>query len=355
MSIEIREVSISEPALYDAVLEASDHALFYHSTKYRAFLSTLMPDCGSRYLVAVEEGRPVAVLPSFSRQGPFGLVVNSLPFYGSHGGIVSVPGASARARSELLAAFHHANAEQGAIWATMVANPFFADPDEATPGPRFTDERIGQFTPLPAPAHEEAVKDALLAQCHQKTRNMIRKGQKSGYTLGHGYSKERMTALFEMHVENMRAIGGLAKDRTVFDAIDSVFTYDDDYRIYHAIADDGSIASLLLIFYYKGFVEYFVPCSDHAHRSNQPLSALIYQAMVDAVIEKGALWWNWGGTWVSQDGVYRFKARWGTQDFPYRYAIWSYEGAPDPKTITREALAGAYPFFYTLPYGALAS
>ena len=72
--------------------------------------------------------------------------------------------------------------------------------------------------------------------------------------------------------------------------------------------------------------------------------------MVDAIFGKSTIW-NWGGTWVTQSGVRRFKGRWGTTEKIYKYftriqnkAI--YDSSP-------EILSSNYPDFFVLPYNKL--
>jgi len=352
MRSRVVEVS-SGDALYKDVLNSSEHALFNHSERYQEFLRRLMPGCEHSCLVAMEDDAPVAALPLMVRQGPFGPVANSLPFYGSHGGIISTEQASEASRRALVDAFHQRNAAMGVSWATLITNPLAPDNVVSDRPPSYRDERIGQFTPLPSGASRAEVEESLLAQCHQKTRNLIRKGLKAGYRISHDPSREAMEELAALHLENMSAIGGLAKSKGVFQAIRDVFEYDVDYRVYRAETVDGECASLMLVFYFKGFVEYFTPCVAEQHRSGQPLSALILTAMADAAIERGSEWWNWGGTWLSQDGVYHFKSRWGTQDRRYEYLVWAYQNAPALDKLDRSVLAREYPLFYTLPYQLL--
>ena len=71
-------------------------------------------------------------------------------------------------------------------------------------------------------------------------------------------------------------------------------------------------------FYFNKTVEYFTPADFIRHRRTQALALVIYEAMKDAM-KKGYKNWNWGGTWLSQDGVYDFKKRWGTTEHPYFY------------------------------------
>jgi hypothetical protein len=72
--------------------------------------------------------------------------------------------------------------------------------------------------------------------------------------------------------------------------------------------------------------------------------------MVDAA-KRGFEWWNWGGTWRSQKGVYGFKKRWGTGEFPYYY----YTRVYDQKLLqcSKEEIIREYPYFYVVPFDVL--
>lgn len=353
MTIEVVSLGSADQVAYAAVVARSEHAMLYHSLKYRTFLRRIAPEANDEYLVGFENGVPMAALPSMSLAGPYGRVANSLPFFGSHGGLIDVPGASAEVCAALIRRFHEDNVARGVRWATMVGNPCVSEAPWTEPAARFCDKRVGQITPLPAPGDRADVNEALLAQCHQKTRNMIRKGQKQDYAISHDGSPETLAEAAAMHRQNLHAIGGIAKEFAVFAAIAEGFEYDIDYRIYRADTAESDCAATLLVFYFKDFVEYFVPSSAEAHRANQPLSALIHLAMADAVVERGSKCWNWGGTWLSQEGVYRFKSRWGTTDLPYTYRTWDYDPAKGLADVDRATLASHYRYFYTLPYGEL--
>jgi hypothetical protein len=79
---------------------------------------------------------------------------------------------------------------------------------------------------------------------------------------------------------------------------------------------------------------------------------LIFEAMQDAVSE-GFHVWNWGGTWHSQESLYRFKSRWGTRDCPYYYYIRVYD--EEILSMTEEQLLEGFPYFYVVPFEKLKS
>src|SRR5262249_37902883 len=96
--------------------------------------------------------------------------------------------------------------------------------------------------------------------------------------------------------------------------------------------------------------EYVMPAVDEGARDLQPSAALIWRAMTDSTA-RGIRIWNWGGTWRSQDGVYRFKRKWGAQERRYTYFV----TINDRSLLTHSAaeLSDAYPGFFTVPYALL--
>ena len=72
--------------------------------------------------------------------------------------------------------------------------------------------------------------------------------------------------------------------------------------------------------------------------------------MLDA-INAGYKNWNWGGTWLSQGGVYDFKKRWATTDHPYFY----YTKIINDNVyyISKEDLLSRFSYFFVLPFSAL--
>lgn len=347
--MRIERLSPAHEADYERLNRCQD-GLIYGSLAYRAFLKSILPDAEDTYLLAFEGDRLAGALPCFIARKPQGAIINSLPFYGSHGGVLFAPNSDedATARALLDALDGLARAEQ-ALSVTLISNPLHANSTLHSNyfGAQFTDDRIGQFTPLPAGANAEEIMQA----CHSKTRNMIRKGQKSGFVIRHDGSEEALRHLWKLHQENMSAIDGIAKPWEVFAAIRTNFVYDRDYRVLVA-EKDGTVAAALLVFFYNLTAEYFTPASLAAYRSEQPLSLLIFEAMQDAA-HRGCTRWNWGGTWPTQHGVYLFKSRWGTQDIPYRYFIREYPEHGSLRHRARTDLLRDYQYFYTIPFSVL--
>jgi hypothetical protein len=356
MNIQVRVMSKIQEPEYQELLNNSRNSMFNHSIKYRNFLKLIFPEAEDIYFLAYKEDKLVAAFPTFVKYGPIGPVVNSLPFYGSHGGIVLRENLSLDLELEIGAALIKAMRDHssniGAALSVVIESPL--DNQKELYGKLFgtdiTDQRIGQITEMPRKDNE--VESSIMNLCHQKTRNMIRKGIRAGFDVLHEGSNWSIDVLHQIHFQNMESIGGLAKPLSVFQAIKSEFAYDLDYRIYIA-KKDNEVAAAMLVFYFKDMVEYFTPAVSAKYRSEQPLSLLIFSAMKDAIVSRSARFWNWGGTWLNQDGVYLFKSRWGTKDYTYKYYITKYNSQLDFSNLSKAELLRDYQYFYTVPFNLL--
>ena len=148
---------------------------------------------------------------------------------------------------------------------------------------------------------------------------MVRKALQQGFALHITDADWAWRFLYETHVENLQALGGQAKPWSHFIALRTHIPAH-WRRVFVATLADQPVAALLLL-YFNQTVEYITPVIRHAYRSQQPLSFLIWHAMLWASRE-GYRWWKaGGGTWLAQPSLYHFKAGWGAIDLPYTYLI----------------------------------
>jgi hypothetical protein len=355
MSLRIELLSQREEKNYERLLLGTETALVYACTSYRHFLERLLPGSKPLYLVAKDDGRAVGGLPAFMKSNSnLGNVLNSLPFYGSNGGpIVASDAVDIQAvKKALIRGFLSVAAEESVVAATIVSNPLETDTafGQADLGYTFRSERIGQVTALPELSMDDIrVRQMLMKSFHGKTRNAIRKAQSSNVIIYHSGSSEALGALAEMHRQNIEAVGGMVKPWEVFAGIREAFEYDRDYRVYMA-ERTGSIVGALLVFFFNRTAEYFTPATLDGQRVYQPMSLLVFEAMQEAV-RRGCRYWNWGGTWRTQRGVYEFKRRWGAEEKPYFYHTWLF----DESLLKRSkgTLLEQYPYYFVVPFEAL--
>jgi hypothetical protein len=350
MTSQLRLLTESDDPAYERLVLDAPQGMFVHSLTFGRFLSTLLPDATGFRLGVFSNGQLKAAIPAFARPGRFGTVVNSLPFFGSHGGVLTAEDCDEDLKRKLLLAFSDHCVNLGAVSTTIIEAPFPETTGCYETLPRaFDDDRIGQWTRLPDRAADD-VREAVLANLHHKTRNMVRKAEREDFDVTLEVGLGAIRQLHHLHEANMQVIGGRAKPWQVYETIHEVFHADRDYRLYVARHPGGDVAAALLLFFYKDTVEYFTPAISAAHRHAQPLSLLIFRAMVDAVAERGARWWNWGGTWRSQAGVHRFKASWGAEERVYRYHVITGEGFDALAKHSSGEILEAYPYFYTFPF-----
>ncbi len=343
MDITVHVLEEYEKEEYEKYILQKEDTLLYASTKYRYLLEELLND-QSLYLIASENHRIVGVLPCFIKQNSkYGNVLNSLPFYGSTGAMVCD---GPYIREKLLEAYYKLSEKYNCVASTMITSPFENENEwyVKQTSPQFIDKRIGQVTIFPSSEGDD--EQGLFYAIDSKTRNIIKKAQKSGVTVEIDNSCENMDFLYECHVEGMKKIGGLAKKKKFFELVAKIFEPGEEYNIFTAKLEGKKIASCLLL-YYNNTVEYFVPVTLEGYRSCQPLSLIIYEGMKEAV-RRGYKRWNWGGTWMTQKGVYEFKRKWATTDFMYYYYVNIFDFSI--LDIKKEEILSEYENYYVYPF-----
>jgi hypothetical protein len=86
--IEIEMLSDDRREEYQDFILSNPKAVIYATTEFREFLRFAVGGKG-HCIIAREDGMMVGALPYFSiENGKFGTVVNSLPWFGSHGGCI---------------------------------------------------------------------------------------------------------------------------------------------------------------------------------------------------------------------------------------------------------------------------
>jgi hypothetical protein len=339
--ISVDVLSPGDGAEYDEFVRGHPAALVYHSSAYRDFLKELLA-CEEQYLVARVDGRIEGVLPLlWTSSAPLGRVYNSLPYFGSTGGILAATSAAADA---LATAYGELATAEATCAATVVENPF-AGPTPTLPHTH-VDRRLAQFTRLPSCAARP--EDELLAAVEPSARRNVRKALANGISVENDPSAiGRLRALHEL---NMGELGGPAKSGAFFDLVTRRLEPARDFDLYVA-RKDGAMVAGLLVWYFNRTVEYVVPAIDPAFRSDQPLAAILFTAMT-AAASRGFERWNWGGTHLGMRTLYRFKRKWAAEAREYRYLV----HVAEPRVLehTPDELSASFGHFYVVPFSSLA-
>lgn len=324
--IDVVEAQPLGAAAWDAYLRRHEGSLVYASSRFRALLVALL-GCTDISLAAIEGGEIRGVMPLLASDG----VLNSLPYYGSNGGVLADEPEAAAA---LIAAYNELARSVSTHAATVVENPFVPG-DNRSLARTHGDERIAQWTDLPAQGIEASA------------RRNVRKARDAGVVVERDPGE--LSALHAIHDQNIRALGGRPKSPRFFELAGELLEPERDFQLYVARREGRMIAGLLTLRFNRT-VEYYTPAIDHDSRSLQPLAAILEVALAEAA-DSGFTRWNWGGTWESQSGVHRFKRKWGAREGRYRYHV----QVNDASLLDSapEALLDRFPGFYVAPFAAL--
>ena len=335
---------------YIDFLEEKGSTLFYQSPVFHRFLKNHL-NSDLYYFLWLRKNKIVASFPFMvKRNEKVGGVLNSLPYYGSNGSLVFSHSAKGdeknKIRNDLKDRLNSFYKDQDIVLSTLISNPLEKEEMEWLRGnwrADFKDYRIGQITELPD--YSETFEDDLFDLYDNPRPRNIRRAIKAEINVTKKWDKKALEFLYTVHKNNIERIGGLAKKREFFMQIPDYFDKA-DYAVFVAEKEGQPIAALL-VFYFNKTVEYFTPATIHEFRNDQPSALIIHEAMKAAIIE-GFKYWNWGGTWESQAGVYDFKNKWGAKDYRYEYFIQIVDSSV--KKIPIEKLKEAFPNFYLYPF-----
>lgn len=338
-------LSRKDEKIYPAFINGCVTATFFHTLQYRNLLADIL-HCEYRYLIAKKDGEIVGALPLFLKRSNHGNILNSLPFFGSNGGfLATLP----KVKNELLEAFLDLAQEEDCILSTIISS--YLDRDRAfydyfVPY-QYKDTRTTQLTEFKKTT--SPINEILYHIIEKRNRATIRKPIKNGITVE---TSDNFDELYKMQKEDIMKKNGIIKPYSFYQNIPKHFD-NNEYKLIYAKKVDETIAGLLL-FYFKDMVEYFSPAFYLAHKSEQGLSLLIYEAMKDA-IERRFLYWNWGGIRKNKekDSLYFFKRGWGGKDFGYYYYHTIQHDVSPIGELSKEEIQQEYPYFYVLPYSEI--
>ena len=182
---------------------------------------------------------------------------------------------------------------------TLISNPFLHKIKYKSD---MKDKRLSQWTNL-----TELDSTGIPKRAERSVKRNLKKAILNEITVIE--DKNALNFIQEVHIENMSSINGKIKPNIFFDSLDQYLDYGKDYKIYVAKRESEYIAGLL-IFQSSSTIEYVMPVTKIKFRHLQPSSIILHQAMIDAK-KNGYKRWNWGGTWFTQEGVFKFKKKWG--------------------------------------------
>ena len=321
--------------------------MIYGSRRFADFLEEVT-NCQVSHLLAEKGGELVGSLPfAVKTDAAHGTVVNSLPWFGSHGGCWLRNSDDEAAREALLDAFSSETNALDPLFSVIVLshleNSVSTDYSHLTKHLPVS-ERIGQILELPP--WRDSYKHPLLALMSRRTRNHVRKSLKQGLEEKIGDYDSSWQFLYRTHCDNMHAISGKAKPWSHFSSLRRRYA-GHGMRLSLACLNGEPIAGLLIVAF-GTTAEYLIPVISAEKRNLQPLSFLIWRAMHDCA-RQGYRIWNWGGTWPGQYSLHHFKVGWGGENRPYTYLARARSDALASFRTSPSAFLESFPYFFLYP------
>jgi len=327
---------------YDNIIQKTPYSSFYQTKNHLIFLKDLLK-ITPHFIQVKNENKIIGVMPFFSKKSKFGMVINSLPFFGSYGGFVE----NVECNKLILEELNNFNSENDVISSVIIPNPFIKDESSYRKffSYTLTDSRLIQCLEL-----NNRLENDLWKSFEQRVRRAIRKSQKLNIQI----KKTELTDniiddFYQMHKNEIKTKGGKIKPSNFFSIVKDRFSVGQDYEILCA-NKDGVTISYLLVFYHNNFAEYYMPAYDPVHKNTQSTSLLIWNSILNSLNHK-VKFYNFGGTWKNQSALYRFKRGWNSKDFKYNYYI--YCDLDKIKEIGIKEISKYYEFFYIAPYEQL--
>lgn len=343
MSLLLKNEDVIASVDWKSALDQHQNLLVYQTPQYLSLLCAVLQAECFWSAVADSCGKILAGVPFIKKTTNMGTVINSLPFFGSNGGVLNFTPHDFMANAAIRSYIDHSVTFENLLSATFIESPIQNESERLNVHASLglaTDQRISLFTDLTGVSSETE----LISKFEDPRPRNIRKARSLGVTVRRESCGEALDFLCEVHHENMSLIGGKTKPIDFFRSVPK-FLESESWSVFIAYLNRQPIGGLLVL-NSKHFAEYFIPAIKSEFRSTQALSLVILEAMLDCV-SRGISKWNWGGTWKTQSGVYDFKRRWGVTESTYSYFTWfEKEGL---KSMPFDELAKEYPYFYLYP------
>lgn len=303
------------------ILASLDHrshfSLVFEQPSYWMAISQIVEgELGLAFLECEVHNKIAAWIPFILIRKPGVSIINSMPYYGSHGGPYGPQTDSYGALLDQFASYAKTEEVDTFFLSSSVSSDRYIA--SSSTYAHKIDTRIGQITSIPSNAPD--ITQRIYDMLHTKTRNAVRKGYKTpGVELIVDDDDITFNYLVPTHVGNIKTLGGVPKEANHFSIMKSMS--DSNYRVRStAIMLNGEFGCGIISLITPKCYEYFTPAINPDFRDKQLLSRLIFEEMQYCASQQISFW-NWGGTWLSQEGVYRFKSRWGAKDYPYSYIL----------------------------------
>jgi FemAB-related protein (PEP-CTERM system-associated) len=311
MPIEIRELTVKAAPAWDAFVQATPSATFFHRSGWAGVIETSFGHA-THYAYAEQDGAIVGVLPlARMKTKLFGDVLASTPFCVYGGPVATTPEA-------LAALTQHAIELRAKLGAPVLEFRRIDTVDEGFQGrpPLYFTFR------KPIVITGDDVKDQE-KNIPRKQRAEVRKGLKKGLT---SVSNSDIATLHRVYAESVRNLGSPVFPRKYFQALADAFPEAHDVT---TVLHEGRAVASVLNFHFR---EEVLPYYGGGTREARGLSAnevMYWEVMRRAGKERGAEKFDFGRSKIDT-GAFAFKKNFGFEATELHYCYRLADGAKVP-------------------------
>jgi hypothetical protein len=187
-----------------------------------------------------------------------------------------------------------------------------------------------------------------------KTNNLTRnlnKLKQCDLVISDEQDQEYIDQAFLLQQKRMRELGAFQLPKSFFDSALKNLSLQHRGKFLFAFYKKRMVATCLFL-QGHGVVDVYMLCMDSEFKDFRPNFAITKYLLEWAYKNKVQLL-NWMSSPIRGDGVYRWKAQWGSRERTFRYLTRIIGDVSNWRELSVQELAKAYKFHYLLPFNSL--
>lgn len=291
---------------YQSIYEGSANLTVYQSPKFIEMLNQVVG--GKKVHLTCHKHN--AAIPLLAKETSYGIVYNSLPFFGSCGGLIggqTVCDDLSKNISEII--------NRSDFASLNVVSNWYNEAEFKINNIEFNEiKRINTSKRLSA---LNGTSSNSMETYHGKTRNIVRATLKEGLRVVD--LSNNFDTVVEMHFMEMKYKNRTPKPIPFWENLIKNNVSGIDYLIFGALLDANILGYILFLLDSNlKQIEYYVPCSTIEGRNINVNYFLLHESISEfARMRYETL--HFGGTHLDQKNLLRFKERWGAESREYKY------------------------------------
>ena len=347
--ITVSLLTDQDHASYRTFVDRCPVSLVQHSLNWRDFVLSFSEE-EDACLIAKDAGEIVGVLPAFIFRCELGDIIESTPFAGTYGGILSH--LTGRRRDALfrcmLSSLVRFAQEQGCVLVTITTPPFADDLGsyDAHFQADFSRECFYQYLCL-----DEEPLSNVSSRRRYVIKREVRQAQEE-LTINCECDEARLEEWYSIYAERFAEIGAAPVPKAFFENARRILFPAGNGKFWFAFHEGRLIGGTLLV-HNRHVMDYLSTAFCTRDRGYNPGNLIIAEALRWAR-QQTIRYFNWKSAPSRDSGVYRYKARWGSEESSHYFLTRITGDIGRLRKVGLATVKQAYLGHYVMPYEALA-